>query len=423
MTTQRDNLKAGIFVLVAVVLVLIVVFTLTDFSRLLQKSQQVKVSYRLSDGLKGLKVGAAVTLGDTPVGHVTKIEIETEQGTGRVVGQIVTLELPSEIPMYHNAVIELVAPPLGSGTRIDIANIGMGHLYEPGIVIEGSIARSTLVQDLVSEVGIGDKQRLELQKTITNIEALTSTLRTDVPELAEDLKAVVAEAKTALGEAKAALADLRASAKNIKELTAEINDRRTAWFDRIDNITAAGDEMVGDLRDLVAEKDPALRRTIDNVADITDQVRHTTLGQVHDALGGATEAIANVKKALSEAEAFVVGQRPVLERAIANAQLTTDQLKLAAIEIRRSPWRLLYRPGDEELETDNLYDAARSFALAAGTLDATARSLESVAAKGGPDEAAVRRRLDELEKIFAKFEQAEREFWDALKGKTPVTPP
>ena len=97
------------------------------------------------------------------------------------------------------------------------------------------------------------------------------------------------------------------------------------------------------------------------------------------------------------------------------------QLKLAGIELRRAPWRLLYKPSDQELETDNLYDAARSFAQAAEALDATVHSLESVMDKGLADEAELQRRLDYLMRLFDRFQEAETSFWQAL-GRD-ATPP
>jgi hypothetical protein len=118
-----------------------------------------------------------------------------------------------------------------------------------------------------------------------------------------------------------------------------------------------------------------------------------------------------------------VGQRPVLERMVANLQLSADQLKLATIEIRRSPWRLLYKPDEKELETDNLYDAARSFALAAGTLDAATQSLQAVAEKTPNDQAKIEEMVKHLEALYERFEEAEAEFWKALKDNPgPGTP-
>ena len=156
---------------------------------------------------------------------------------------------------------------------------------------------------------------------------------------------------------------------------------------------------------------------MDQVHDVTKSLRDRTIHQIDEVMLKANAALGNFKMTSSRIKSFVAGHRPVMERALANAQLTTDQLKLAAIEVRRSPWRLLYKPGDDELETDNLYDAARSFAQAAGALDATVMSLQAIIADPSGDNEQIQEMLDHLEALFTKFEQTERVFWDSLKSQ------
>lgn len=105
---------------------------------------------------------------------------------------------------------------------------------------------------------------------------------------------------------------------------------------------------------------------------------------------------------------------------MANLQLTGDQLKLAAIEVRRSPWRLLYSPSKKELETDNLYDAARSFALAASTLEGSIASLKEVTADTPEDRARIEQMNAYLDKLYGRFREAEQAFWRELEGVRPA---
>lgn len=406
MTLERDNLKAGIFVLAGIIIALIFVFMLSNIDSWFVKTQRIKVAYALGDGLKGLKIGATVTLGDTPIGQVVNIADKKKPGTRQVIGKVVTAEIPTSIPIFQNAVFELAAPPLGSGTKLNIRNVGAGQPYAPKTHIDGSIASSQLANDFVKQMGIEEHQRQRIRKIIDNVAKITTELSDAAPQVTDDLRLLIS--------------DLRKASQDIKMILADINSRRTEWFSHMDNITANADEVITDARDLIHDKAPAMRQTIDNMHDITHELRTRTLDQVTKALAKADTAVDNVKMVSTDLKAFVTGQRPVLERAIANAQLTTDQLKLAAIEVRRSPWRLLYQPDDRELETDNLYDAARSFALAAGTLDSATRSLRTVAEKQPDNTAEIEKMLDYLEQLFSKFEQAESAFWKALKEAPPT---
>ena len=417
MRHEHDNLKAGLFVLVGIVLALGAVLVLSDLEKLIERKRSVTVIYGLNEGLRGLKEGAAVTLGDVPVGTVREIEDVFDQ-TGRVISKQVSISIPAHYQLAADAVIELKAPLIGTGTTLNIRSVGQGEPYDPGSTIKGVVPGQ-----FVEQFGIGPPQREQLRAIIANVESITTQLREDLPHISAKLRSAVARVDAIMANAASGVSDLRAAAADVKAIVADVGDRRKGWLEHVDHIAESADQMVAGVRDLVRDKDPALRSTIDNIEDITSHVRGRTLAQVEEALATATSALGNAETATKELKAVVIGQRPVLERALANAQITTDQLKLAAIEVRRSPWRLLYEPDDEELETDNLYDAARSFALAAGTLDATAQSLSTFAARSPDDTSRIQEMLDYLETLFGKFQEAEQAFWEALRPRRPPSGP
>ncbi len=406
MPQPRDNVRAGLFVLLGIVLALLAVFLLADFGVWFQKKQTVTVSYSVGDGIKGLKVGSEVTLGDERVGEVLAIE-EMPDAQGRIREIHVAFELPRDVRIHQNAVIEVKAPPIGSGAKLNIRSVGEGAEFQPGQIIVGAVSTSEITRSLVADMGIGEKQKEQLRAIFANVEAITATLKTDLPEIAASVKRILADAEPMVKDARAALADGKAA---LADARAAVADARAT---------------VERLSGLVKDKEPALRESLDNVRAATAdakavlaRVREQTMEQVTAALEKADASLENVKKSTESLRALAVGQRPVIERAIANAQLTADQLKLAAVELRRSPWRLLYRPSDEELETDNLYDAARSFAQAAGALDSAAAGLRAVKEQDPANADALKQMLDHLEKLFVEYEKAEKAFHEALKEQS-----
>ncbi len=418
MTSERDNFKAGLFVIFGSLLALLAVWLLVDFNRLLEKTQTVTVRYGLSDGLQGLKEGAAVTIGDQPAGEVVAITDETDDN--RVTGKHIHFVIPRRYTLYRNASIVLAVPAIGTGTRLNIRSVGNEGVYQEGDVLEGDIAGTALTRNLVQDMGIEDLQRQQLKQIIANVQAVTLTLRDDLPVISTKVQAVLDDLRPLTEQANQAVADARA-------MIASARERSGPWFARIDSITLTPDESLTIARDLLADKDPTIRESLDNVQaatrdvrDVTARVKGQTMDQITEALGVAMRAVENMKVSTDEVRTLVVGQRPVLERALANAQLTTDQLKLAAIEIRRSPWRLLYKPSDTELESDNLYDAARSFAQAAGALDAAALSFRAVCADAGARDDRLTKMLEHLEQLYVEYEKAESRFWNALEGRPPA---
>jgi hypothetical protein len=152
------------------------------------------------------------------------------------------------------------------------------------------------------------------------------------------------------------------------------------------------------------------------VEAITKRAREETMDQIKGALEKADEALANARDATAEFKTLINANGPVLERTLANFQLTAAQLKLASIEVRRSPWRLIYQPPDQEIANDNIYDAARSFALAASAVDAATASLDALVQKEPENRKAISERLAYLETLYKKFEAAEKRFWAELEN-------
>jgi len=405
MSHTRDNLKAGIFVLLGIVLALVVVFLLVDVDRLFEQQQTVRVVYQLGDGVGGLKPGAEVKLGDQPVGTVTEIQDVIEDG--RVVAKRVVFAIPDRYRIYQNASIELQQPFIGSGAALNIVSVGEGPVYDPATDIEGGLMPSALASQFAKDLGIEAQQRQEIKQIIHNVKELSDTLNQDVAVIMKEAKPMMEDARVAVADAKVALADAR-------ELVGKFNQRSELWMDRLDSISKSADEGLATANTLIQDKDPTIRSALDNVEAITKRAREQTMDQIKGALEKADEALANARDATAEFKTLIHANGPVLERTLANFQLTAGQLKLAAIEVRRSPWRLLYQPSDQEIAHDNLYDAARSFALAASAIDAATAGLDALVHKEPDNREAIQQRLEYLETLYQKFEEAEKRFWAEL---------
>ncbi len=418
MATDRSNVKAGAFVLAGLVVAFLVIILLSDFEAMFTRMQQVQVRYLLADGVKGLREGASVTIGSYPIGTVTNIEQADDDGD-RVTHQLVTFEIPERYRLYDNARIELVTQFIGAGAALNIADVGsaigdqakdpqtgaerLGQTwaYEPGDgPIPGNLAKSPAIKQAISDMGIGDAQRQQIRNIIANVEQLTAQATADPNQLKRILarvESITTRADAALGEAKMML------------------DPNSPLRQAL----ATARAMLAENKPVLTETLAKARDTMDNTRAITDRVRNETMQKITTALDKANSAMDDAKTVTSELKSTVTTQRPVLEKMIANMRLTSDQLKLASIEIRRAPWRLLYKPTDKELETENLYDAARSFALAAGTLDSTADSLRALAEREGSalasDDENLKMMLDKLHQSFEQFTEAEDQFWQALR--------
>ena len=129
---------------------------------------------------------------------------------------------------------------------------------------------------------------------------------------------------------------------------------------------------------------------------------------------GLTQAVAAIERMQTDYEAWSVDLGDVL----GNASLASQQLKLATIEIRRSPWKLLYRPTPDELEHELLYEAARSFAVAAADLKAASESTQRMLDRHGErlsgDEELLDRVRSNLLEPLDRYESAQQRLFDVL---------
>jgi len=360
---QRNNLKAGVFVVAGGLGLLAAVLLLADLRSWLERRQQVHVIYRLSDGLQGLRSGAVVTLGGEPVGQVLSITdaLAPVDDPQRVVGKVVTFELPRRYRLYENAHVELVVPALGTGTSLNVRSVGTGVPLREGQPLQGTLAGSLLTANLLRDAGIEDDQRRQIREILANLRNLSATLSRDVPAMTASLNTLLTEAQPAVREAQQVVSELKQACASVNTVLAQVKDHSQQWVQNIDATSASAASAAGRLDTVLA-----------------------------------------------------AGQ-PLIARALASLETTAAQLKLASIEIRRSPWRLLYKPSNRELESENVYDAARSFALAADSLDSAAVSLNSLRQSGAAADQDVNQMLQHLQQLFSRFEQAEGQLWQALQ--------
>jgi hypothetical protein len=147
-----------------------------------------------------------------------------------------------------------------------------------------------------------------------------------------------------------------------------------------------------------------------------------TLVKIETAVDGANVALEDVKKTATNvkdvsasARSLVVGNRSKIDGMIASLKATADNLKFASAEIRRSPWRLLYKPAAGEVANLNLYDSARQFAEGANDLNDAASALRDALQDPDVTQEQVQGLVERLDKSFTNFSEIEQALWKQVK--------
>ena len=233
------------------------------------------------------------------------------------------------------------------------------------------------------------------------------------------------------------LSDLGDTAPQIKGIVTDfrtntmpkVNEDAAKASATLTSIRTAGESITNLLGDTVP---PDLRKTIANLSSITgttkeklpeilDHANHVMVsaGTAIDKAQGTMEDIrataANAKDVTAGARDLITGNRGKFDNIIAGLKASSDNLKGATAEVRRSPWRLLYHPGPGELDNLELYDAARQFADGANNVNDASTALKDALSNPNVDKAQVARLIKKLDESFTNFNTVEQKLWKTVK--------
>lgn len=398
--------KAGAFVILSILLTIAVVLALAGVREKLRPTTDYVVRFDLSQGAAGLAADSAVRVGGRDVGRVTGIRFEEGPG-GAVTGVLVEIAVARSLTIHEGATAFLERPLLGSGAVLNFESLGdqaIGRTLGGGATIPGE----PQVPQFLAQAGYGSTQREQLQSILSRAEDLT--LKMD--EAVNGVRTIIAKA----------------------------NDRSDGWLDRADTIFGDAESAMKEIKDGVGEgrsliaslqsgvndNRPRLDETIRNIqvasADARSAVEHfndETLILADDLLRNGRDAAQEARAAVERVDRLLAEQTPSLRKTMANARLASDQMRLATGEIRRTPWRLLYRPSEKELEFELLYDAARAYADAVSDLRDAGETLGAVSDLGAGNTGVVQGYAESITGAFEKYQEAETRFLDLLIGETP----
>ena len=125
---QRNNVKAGVFVLLSLILGLVVISVLTNlWETITVKTNRFHASFSVKDGVSTLASGSQVRLGGLSIGSVTTVSPSIVNGTP--ISEIdVYFDISADIQLYSNLSLEVHSGLLGSKAWLSINDVGEGDL-------------------------------------------------------------------------------------------------------------------------------------------------------------------------------------------------------------------------------------------------------------------------------------------------------
>jgi len=381
---STNELTAGIFVVAALAAGVAVVIWLGGAS-LFRSINEVAFYVPQDSGSMGLAVGSFIRVNDADIGQLTEIRYDPGSQRTLYIGQV-----DPAVRLYSDG----------------RARVESGFIGTPSVVIldAGSAEKPQVSAANPLELSSGG-----LTASLNNISAELDPARREA--LLAKLHEIINRIKDATGTV-ARIADQVALESN---------------RDQIDSLLAKLHRSMDDLNAMTSDARPKVKDTLTAVQETAESIREYSkkdlaeiFEQVRDATTDIGKIAADFAVVSDQAKEIILVNRERVDEIIDNMSQTSASLKSASKEIRRNPWRLLYRPKPGEFESQNIYDAARSFASGAEQLDQALMKLSGLSKAhpeglpaGDPQVKAIREHLAES---FDRFRRVEDALWEEMVG-------
>jgi len=391
---RENNLRAGVFVSLTLLLGLVIFTILTDaWSRLITNVSSYKVTFLVSEGIGTLASGSKVRLGGVLIGDVVSVtpRAESNKPTSKID---VVFEADKQYTLYSNASIHSRAGLLGSTGWLSITNVGEGEVATEDTILQGSTA--TMVSQL-----LGTDAEMNISKSLDALRQISVALADEGGALTILLGQEEAQSvATAISSARSGLVAMESILKSTN----------TVWPEWSESITS----ILTGSKNLPAK----LLQTLQSVQETIQDVRSNILPNVE-------KTIQSLKFTMQSLELMSQTYREKspqwasnITDIIQNINKMTTSAQRAIDEISASPWRLLYRPSDREMAYEQLNAASWKLLNALSDLKDSASLLEKVSnSKDAPINA--QSVIESLRENVHAFEKARSDIMNRMEKDFP----
>ena len=352
---RQNNVRAGIFVTISIVLGFVVFSILTNaWDRMFKSVSSYVVVFSVEDGVGALASGSHVRLGGVIIGSVT--EVSPIVNNGEPTSDIeIKFQIEKEFQLYDNATIFAKSGLLGSTSWLSIVNVGSGSQATENKALSGK------THSMVTQL-LGDEAEINISKSLDALRQLSEALADEDGAIGALLGS---EDAVAL---KSAIHSARASLSSIETITKMTEVRWDEWQSSVSL-------LLEDAKQLPSEVKATLKSVQDTIQQIQSEV-----------LQNAELAMESLSNSTSHLEAMSVEFKESTPRWSADVSMTLQNFKNISTrakatidEISASPWRLLYRPTDREVAYEQLNAASWNLLSSLQELSEVTTELESLA--------------------------------------------
>src|SRR5687767_509690 len=254
MAKERNALRAGIFIVFSVILIIGIVVGIKGIGRLLEPNQTRRVTFDLKDDVGGLRIGDDVRVGGYKVGVVRDIDvIQPEGATGEPPRVLVKFTLPERFVIREDAIVGVDGTLTGT-SWLNFEGFGKGAALAESVALKGRPSQMNELFAMAGEIApqvrglVGDVRTTTLPKVNETIDtykgagadaaALVRHVDEKVDPTAEKVHHVadragetMVHARDILGDTKG---DFRQTMSNVSASTGSLKERLPQILEKVD---------------------------------------------------------------------------------------------------------------------------------------------------------------------------------------------
>jgi len=256
MDYRRNEIKAGVFLLLAFTIMVVMIFAVSDVMSLFRNKKDIKVLFLASDGIEK---NAPVRLSGLKVGKVVNVRIAPEQGDKIEL----TLSVFSDTVIKRDTKASIKTQGLIGGKYVELNG---GSANSPAVEPDGMIIgeESFKVDDLT-------KMALDVVAKLKHIADNIDTMIGD-PALAKSLKTTIANLQDVSSNIKDMTSNKEEVAQSLKNLP-EILKKLDASAESLKDITAKSDTIVTENKKNIDAAMVSFKEIAQNLKETTDDVK------------------------------------------------------------------------------------------------------------------------------------------------------
>jgi phospholipid/cholesterol/gamma-HCH transport system substrate-binding protein len=256
MEYRRNEIRAGVFLLLSFVILAVMIFAVSDIQSLFKKKKDVKALFLFSDGIEK---NAPVRLSGIKIGKVTSVRVAPEKGDKIEL----TLSIFSDTVIRQDTKAAIKTLGLVGGKYVELSGGSpQSPVLEPGGMIIGE--ESLKMEDLT-------KMALDVVVKLKNITNNVDRMLGD-PALAKSLKTTIANLQDVSSNVKVMTSSKEEVAQGLKDLP-DILKKLDASADNLKAITEKSDAMLGENKKNIDATMVSVKEITNNLKEMTDDVK------------------------------------------------------------------------------------------------------------------------------------------------------